>query len=57
MEAILASWRQVSDMGTFSVSGGSSGYKLKAYFFPGNDEVENITGLPSTLLNRLPQKA
>lgn len=44
-------------MGKFSVLGGSSDYKVKAYLFPGNDEVENITGLPFTLLNRLLQKA
>lgn len=57
MEIIPASWSQVSDMGKFSVSGGPSEYKLKSYLFPGNDEVENITGLPFTLENRLLQKA
>ena len=57
METIPASWSQVSDMGKFSVSGGTSDYKLQAYLFPGNDEVENITGLPFTPLNRLLQKA
>lgn len=57
METIPASWSQVSDMGKFSVSGGPAEYKLKAYLFPGNDEVENTTGLPFTLGNRLLQKA
>ena len=57
MEVIPAFWRPVSNMGKFPVSAGSSDYKLKAYLFPGNDEVENRTGLPFTLLNRLLQKA
>lgn len=44
-------------MEKFSVSGRSPDYKLKAYLFPGNEEIENTTGLPFTLLIRLLQRA